>query len=109
MIRIARVVLAAGAAVAFAGAALAAETNFASGNAAGAASAAENKKYQRGAAAAAAAGEKKEGFWDREWKRSGLSDSPVHVKRIPNVFGGVADFFKRKETEYRTRNPQTDG
>lgn len=88
----------------FAGAAFASDINFKPANSSGTA-VAENKSRPP-APAPQASGSSQPGFWEKEGKRSGLSDT-AH-----GIGGSVRNFFrfgwiKQKEDEYRTRNPQS--
>ncbi len=43
------------------------------------------------------------GFWDKEWKRSGLDKTVGGAWWSP--FGKTGSFFKNKEEAYRAKNP----
>ena len=45
------------------------------------------------------------GFWDKEWKRSGLGESGL-AKWSP--VGDVGTFLKEKDAAYRAKHPATD-
>ena len=49
------------------------------------------------------ASERVPGFWDKEWKRSGL-DQTIG-KAIGNPFSGTGKYLKQKEEAYRAKHP----
>lgn len=46
------------------------------------------------------------GFWDKEWKRSGLDQTVGKAKWNP--FGGTGNYLKEKEEAYRAKHPKVE-